>query len=419
MLTRRQFLRLCATAAGSALLADTLWEAFSEPLSVLAAARPPVIYLETTTCAGDIFSLLNTVHPDLWKLMFEVIDLRAQYSVMSAEGRDALEAVFRAADEQAGEFILVVEGTPQTRAGNRYGRVGEAFGRRWTAVDAVRELARKAKYIVANGTCAAYGGPYAARPNPTGAVPVSDIVDRPVIKVPGCPSHPDWIVGTLVHLLLYGPPSLDRFGRPLMFFRKTVHDLCERRTAFENGHFARRLGDDGCLYRLGCKGPVSFCDIPRRRWVEHLNWYIESGSPCIGCTEPGFPDQMEPFYAHLPDVGTPAVHATAQTAAYLATGLTAGAIAGHLGVSLLKGRVQRAFRIYRHREEEAEQADLPSGLVEGPSGLAQPSGATQPSGPAGTPEQSRNSGLLLNSQDRRRAIEKALERAYDRGRRRR
>jgi hydrogenase small subunit len=399
VLTRREFLKLVTATAGSCFLADTLLDACGEALTALAAVRPPVIYLETVTCSGDIFSLLNATKPDFFKLIMEVIDLRSQYSVAAASGQMALETILRTAEERAGEFILVVEGSPLTRANNRYGMVGEAWGRRWTAVDAVRDLAAKAKHVVACGTCAAYGGPYAARPNPSGAVPVSAVTDRPVINVPGCPVHPDWLVGTLVHLIFYGPPEVDRFGRPLLFFRRTVHDQCERRADFENGHFAERLGNDGCLYKLGCKGPVSFCDVPKRRWGDHLNWYIGSGSPCIGCTEPGFPDQMAPFFAHLPDLGTPAVHVTARTVGLVTAGATGAAIAGHLGLSLWKRRVQKTVATYVHRQQAG--------------GAVEPPAAAPPAPPAGPSPEPRS------PEERRRAIEEALQRAYVRGGKRR
>jgi len=27
-----------------------------------------------------------------------------------------------------------------------------------------------------------------------------------------------------------------------------------------------------------------------------VNWCVEAGAPCYGCTEPTFPDGMSPFY---------------------------------------------------------------------------------------------------------------------------
>ncbi|MCK4257622.1 MAG: hypothetical protein KAX49_01510 [Halanaerobiales bacterium] len=135
----------------------------------------------------------------------------------------------------------------------------------------VRGLADGAKYIVAAGSCASFGGPFAANPNPTGSKPVHKVIKEQVINVPGCPVHPDWIVGTLSHLLLYGVPDLDAYGRPVLFFGSTIHDHCPRRTDFENAKFAKKSGDAGCAFMIGCKGPVTYADCPTRKWI---------GGPC-------------------------------------------------------------------------------------------------------------------------------------------
>jgi hydrogenase small subunit len=168
----------------------------------------------------------------------------------------------------------------------------------------------------------------AGKPNPTKARSLQTILGgRPVINVPGCPVHPDWLVGTIAYILknLKAPP-LDRFSRPTQYFGATVHDLCPYLSEF-NSRFGRRLGhadgktcftchsandrevggahaltDGGCLYSLGCKGRVTSCDCSVRRWNAGakngvgINWCVEANSPCIGCTEPGFPDVMSPFY---------------------------------------------------------------------------------------------------------------------------
>jgi len=41
---------------------------------------------------------------------------------------------------------------------------------------------------------------------------------------------------------------------------------------------------------LGCKGPVTGCDIPLRGWNSGINSCIKSGGICIGCTEADYPD---------------------------------------------------------------------------------------------------------------------------------
>ncbi|MEW5898092.1 MAG: hyaluronate lyase, partial [Bacillota bacterium] len=176
-----------------------------------AEIRPPVIFLGTNTCAGDMFSLLNSLDPGYREMLTGLIDCRYNYLLMAAEGEMALNALEEIAKQFSGRYILVVEGSVPTRSNGLYCVIGYKNGQAVTALQAVRKLGPGARYVVALGTCAAFGGPYAAAPNPSGSVPVQAVLDRPVINVPGCPVHPDWFMGTLVHLLLYGEPELDNF----------------------------------------------------------------------------------------------------------------------------------------------------------------------------------------------------------------
>jgi hydrogenase small subunit len=89
---------------------------------------------------------------------------------------------------------------------------------------------------------------------------------------------------------LFGIPELDENLRPKVFYTKVIHENCERRSYFEQGVFASDYSEEGCMYQLGCKGPVSHCDVSLRGWNNGVNWCVRSGSPCIGCTEPDYPD---------------------------------------------------------------------------------------------------------------------------------
>ena len=82
------------------------------------------------------------------------------------------------------------------------------------------------------GACAVHGGISAAKPNLSESVSVDSILNRKVIKLPGCPCHPDWFLGTLAHILLYGEPELDSMNRPLLFYSTLIHDRCQRRSLF-------------------------------------------------------------------------------------------------------------------------------------------------------------------------------------------
>lgn len=308
-------------------------------------AREKIVWLATNTCAGDTNSFLNTYNPDYRQIVEEFLDLCYHDFVMAAEGDVASGILQDFATGPAGSFILVVEGSIPTAAGGLYCVLGYRNGQPWTAVDAVRELAIKARYVVAVGTCASFGGPYGAYPNPTGSKPVREIISRRVINVPGCPVHPDWIVGTLYHLARYGEPRLDEYNRPVLYFGETVHDRCERRHYFESGIFASKPGEPWCMYKIGCKGPVTNADCPVRHWCgEHTNWPVGANTPCIGCTSPAFPDGVTPFFEHLPDLSTPAGKITADRVGLLTGAATALGIAAHLAASIATGRLARTIR---------------------------------------------------------------------------
>ncbi len=129
----------------------------------------------------------------------------------------------------------------------------------------LEEVAASAAAVIAMGSCASFGGLPGAEPNPTGAVPVSDVVhDRPLVAIPGCPPIPAVIVGTLAHYLTFDRlPALDPLHRPRAFYGETIHDRCYRRPFYDRGLFAESFDDQGarqgwCLYRLGCKGPTTY-----------------------------------------------------------------------------------------------------------------------------------------------------------------
>lgn len=308
--------------------------------------KHPLVWLETNTCHGNILSLLNSQNPDFGVLLRELLDLYWSNTLMGAKGFKSIDVLEKVMVERAGEYILVVEGTVPTAAGGRYAYVGlRRNGEPWTVTDAVVELAAAAKHVVAVGSCAAWGLPFGAHPNPTGSKPVSAVVNQPVINVPGCPAHPDWIIGTLAHLVWYGIPELDAENRPVMYYGETIHNLCQRRHYFESGIFAREIGEPWCLYKIGCKGPVTYADCPSRQWCgEHLNWPVGSNTPCIGCTSPEFLERTAPFFEHLPDVHLPGVRVRPNQIG-LATGVaTALGIGLHLAGNLLTGRLQKEWK---------------------------------------------------------------------------
>jgi len=204
-------------------------------------------------------------------------------------GEQAVAAAKRAA---AGPFILVVEGGIPTAHNGAACMAWTWSGKEITFLEAVKEFAPKATEVVSVGTCAAFGGISAAPPNLAQVKDVRMVTGRAAINVSGCPPHPDWIVWTLVQLLLAKPIPMDEYGRPKQFYSETVHDACPRGETGE----ARQFGMEGCLERLGCRGERARANCPKQLWNAGTNFCIEANAPCLACTEPTFPD-TRPFYS--------------------------------------------------------------------------------------------------------------------------
>ena len=309
-LDRREFLRLCGAAGAALGLSQVLMPDIIEAFSGPEAGYPPVVWLQGGSCSGCSVSLLNSVSPEIGEVLTKVISLKFHQTLMAAAGEEAVGVLDQIRKQYAGQYYLVVEGTIPTAEDGRFATLGEEKGKAVSFVSKVKRMANDAKAIMAVGSCAAFGGIPAAKPNPTGSKAVGEVLhSMPLVNVPGCPTHPDWVLGTLLHLIHYGMPELDSLKRPKMFYSTLIHDICERRPAFDEGHFARRLSERGCLYKLGCKGPMTFADCPKRKFNNSVNWCVGANSPCLACVEPSFPDHSEPFFTKMQEygpAGTPA-----------------------------------------------------------------------------------------------------------------
>ncbi len=251
-----------------------------------------LVWLELNGCTGNTISLLDGQNPDFQYLLTQMSNFIYSNSLIASEGDEAMEQLFSIIGSN---YILAAEGAVSLKDNGSYQTIGRRNGREITGLEAVKRLGERAAHVIAVGACASHGGVSAARPNPTQCVGIQDVLGRKVIKLTGCPCHPDWFMGTLAYLILYGEPPLDNRDRPLMFYSTTIHDRCPRRSYYDNGIFAEKLGEETCLFMLGCKGPVTEIDCPIRQWNGHVNWPVGDDSPCIGCAQFGFPDAMEPF----------------------------------------------------------------------------------------------------------------------------
>jgi len=287
--SRRGFLKFCSATASLMALPPSAVAQVADALA--SARRPSVIWLSFQECTGCTESLTRSHAPTVESLIFDAISLDYHHTLQAASGYGAEAARMAAMEENAGEYLLVVDGS--IPVGNpAYSTIAGM-----TNLDMLKETAEHAAAVVAIGSCAAFGGIPHAYPNPTGAVPVSDIVtDKPIINVPGCPPIPVVITGVLAQFLTFGTiPELDSLGRPAAFFGQNIHDRCYRRPFYERGQFAETFDDEGakkgwCLYKLGCKGPTTYNACATLKWNEGASFPIQSGHPCLGCAEPDFWD---------------------------------------------------------------------------------------------------------------------------------
>jgi len=273
----------------------------------------PVVWLQGAACSGCAVSLLNSFSPGIAHVILgeltpgKHLSLRFQANVMAGQGEAVVDVLRDASVKDKGGYFLVMEGSVQL-GHPLFATLGEVGGRELPIADHAATLARNALAVVSMGTCASFGGIPAGAPNPTEAISMGDLlaregIDVPLINIPGCPPHPDWLVGTLVAVAMYGlaavAPTLDELRRPKMFYGKCIHETCPRRADFDAARFAKQFGQAGCMYELGCKGPVTFADCPTRMWNSGTNWCIGANSPCHGCVEPDFPDRLSPLYRKI------------------------------------------------------------------------------------------------------------------------
>ncbi|MCB1724262.1 MAG: hydrogenase small subunit [Gammaproteobacteria bacterium] len=294
--SRRGFLKFCAATASMLALGPGMAPVIAAALEK--ARRPSVIWLSFQECTGCTESLTRSHSPSVEGLIFDAISLDYHHTLQAAAGTAAEAAREAAMQANPDGYLVVVDGSIPL------GNPGYSTIAGVSNVDMLREVAAGATAIVAVGTCAAFGGLPHAAPNPTGAVSVSDIIkDKPIINVPGCPPIPVVITGVLAHFLVFGQlPELDGLGRPMAFFGHNIHDRCYRRPFYEQGKFAETFDDEGarqgwCLYKLGCKGPVTYNACATAKWNQGTSFPIQSGHGCLGCSQPDFWDQGGFYHA--------------------------------------------------------------------------------------------------------------------------
>lgn len=325
--SRRDFLHLCTMAAAAAGLESS---AFGQVVNAFESkSRPPILWLHFQECTCCSESFLRASHPIVADILLDTISLNYSETLQAASGVQAEKCLHDTIKNFPGKYILMVEGAVPVADGGVYCMIG---GR--TALEILQECAKDAAVVVAWGSCASNGCIQAAHPNPTGATPIHKLISKPVINVPGCPPIADVMAAVVTQLVVTGrTPELDSLGRPKEFYGRRVHDTCYRRPNYDAGLFVESFDDENarkgyCLYKMGCRGPITYNACAVVKWNEGTSYPIQSGHGCIGCSEAGFWDNG-PFYRHLPSFPGFGIESTADKVGAALGLVTIAGVAAH------------------------------------------------------------------------------------------
>ncbi len=271
-----------------------------------------LLWLQSGGCGGCTLSLICAESPD-FLTSFEAAGINVLWHpALSLEtGREVAAIIDDILEGRIVLDILCLEGSVMTGP-NGTGKFHMMAGSGRPMKDVIAELAGLAQHVVGVGNCAAYGGITTTGGNPgeacglgydgslKGGLLGKEFQDKhglPVINIPGCPVHPDWVTETLSQVALGAmvPADLDGFGRPHAVSGTLVHHGCSRNEFYEYKASAEKLCQIGCMMEnLGCKGTQAAGDCNKRPW-NGTGSCISGGFPCIACTEPGFEEPGHAF----------------------------------------------------------------------------------------------------------------------------
>lgn len=266
-----------------------------------------VLWLQCGACSGDSMALLNAESPDLLELTTGAqIELLWHPSLSAGRPGDYLALLERLMAGEQPLDILCIEGSVIRGPGGS-GMYDTVRGR--PKKDIVARLARRARYVVAAGTCASFGGVGAGSDveatglqylkKQRGGFLGADFVAAsglPVINLPGCPCHGEVLARTLTAVSRGVAMELDEWQRPSEYYGLLVHQGCVRNEYHEYRIEERDFGEKGCMFFfLGCRGPMAHGPCNKLLWNGGRNSKTRCGVPCHGCTEPDFPS-AEPFF---------------------------------------------------------------------------------------------------------------------------
>lgn len=291
-ISRREALKkiyraIVAAGAASFLTFDDLLAA----AQTSADKKPNVIWLHGTSCSGCSCSFLDIDFVSVSDILTKFTNLIFHPDISLATGQQVPDLLNKMVDSGQ-SYIFVLEGGIPAAMPHACMTMDKPI------TEWVELLAKNATACIAAGTCSALGGIPKMNGTVTGSVTLDEFladkgIEKPVVNLPNCPMKPEHFVYTALHYAKLGElPKLDEKNRPLRFFANTNHERCILYADFQEKRYAKKIGDPGCLLKLGCQGPVTRNDCLVTGHNDNTNTCIRAGHPCIGCASEHFPRQI-------------------------------------------------------------------------------------------------------------------------------
>ncbi len=281
-----------------------------------------VLWLQSGGCGGCSMSLLSADTTDFHGQLRDAgIHLLWHPSLSLESGHELITMLEEIVAGRLRLDALCIEGA-LLRGPHGSGRFHVLAGTGIPMIHWVQQLAAQARHVVAVGSCAAWGGITAGGINPTDACGLQYEDDQPggllgsefrsgsglpVINIAGCPTHPSWVIDSLMALAAeaFGETDLDTLGRPRFYADQLVHHGCTRNEYYEYKASSEKPSDLGCMMEnMGCKGTQVHADCNTRLWNGEGSC-TRGGYACIACTEPGFQEPGHPFHQTPKFAGIP------------------------------------------------------------------------------------------------------------------
>jgi NiFe hydrogenase small subunit HydA len=281
-----------------------------------------LLWLQAAGCGGCTMSALAADGAGLLETLARAeVKLLWHPSLSEESGAEALRLLEDCRSGRQRLDALCVEGAALLGP-NGSGRFHIMAGSGRPVAQWVNELAARARYVLAVGSCASYGGMVGAAASHTEASGLQYVGTEiggllgedwrsaegmPVVNVAGCPPHPGWLVETLLALAegALTEKDLDGFGRPKFWAGHLAHHGCARNEYYEFKASAAQSGQLGCLMEnLGCKATQAPGDCNLRGWNGGGSC-TNAGYACINCTSPEFEEPLGAFQETAKLAGIP------------------------------------------------------------------------------------------------------------------